>query len=87
MRYQIIIKPAAERSLDRLPRVTRRRIADRLEMLRDDPRPPGAVKLSGQDAMYRIRVGDYRVIYEIDDDRLIIFVLRVAHRKDAYRGM
>ena len=86
MRYEIIIKPTAEKSLDSIPRSTRRRIADALEGLRDDPRPAGVVKLAGTENLWRIRIGNYRVVYGIDDDRLIVLVLRVAHRKDVYRG-
>ena len=86
MRYEIIIKPTAEKGLDKIPRSARRRIADALEGLRDDPRPAGVVKLAGADNLWRIRIGDYRVVYEIHDDRLIVLVLRVAHRKDVYRG-
>jgi mRNA interferase RelE/StbE len=86
MRYEIIIKPAAEKGLDRIPKTNRRRIADALEGLRNNPRPPGVLKMSGAENLWRIRIGDYRVVYEIHDDRLIVLVLRVAHRKDVYRG-
>jgi mRNA interferase RelE/StbE len=86
MRYEIIIKPAAEKSLDRIPKPNRSRIADALEKLRNNPRPPGVLKMSGAENLWRIRIGDYRVVYEIHDDRLIVLVLRVAHRKDVYRG-
>ncbi len=86
MRYEIIIKPAAEKNLDKIPRSARRRIADALEELRNGPRPSGVVKLAGAENLWRIRIGDYRVVYEIDDARAIVSVLRVAHRKDVYRG-
>ncbi len=86
MRYEIIIKPAAEKSLDKIPKSSRSRLADALEKLRDNPRPPGVIKMSGVENLWRIRIGDYRVVYEIHDDRLIVLVLRVAHRKDVYRG-
>ncbi len=85
MPYQIIIRPTAEKSLDKIPLPARRRIADALEELRGDPRPAGVVKLTGDENLWRIRVGNYRVVYEIHDDRLIVLVLRVAHRKDVYR--
>jgi mRNA interferase RelE/StbE len=55
-------------------------------MLIQNPRPPGVLKMSGADNLWRIRIGDYRVVYEIHDERLIVLVLRVAHRKDVYRG-
>ncbi len=86
MRYEIIIKPTAEKSLDKIPWPARRRIADAMERLRSNPRPAGTVKLTGDENLWRIRIGSYRVVYEIHDDRLIVLVLRVAHRKDAYRG-
>jgi len=55
-----------------------------MEALRDDPRPPGCVKLSGLD-FYRVRQGDYRIIYEIEDQRLIVIVVKVGHRRGIYR--
>jgi len=85
MRYEIIIRPTAEKSLDKIPRPVRRRIADELEELRSNPHPAGVIKLAGYENLWRIRVGDYRVVYEIHDDQLVILVLRVAHRKDVYR--
>ena len=85
MPYQIIIKPTAEKGMDKIPLPTRRRIADAIEELRSDPRPAGVVKLAGDENLWRIRIGDYRLVYEIHDDRLIVLVLRVAHRKDVYR--
>ncbi len=84
-KYDLIIKPAAEKNLDKVPFPFRRRILDCMKELRNDPRPAGVVKLAGDDNLWRIRVGNYRVVYEIHDDRLIILVLRVAHRKDVYR--
>jgi mRNA interferase RelE/StbE len=86
MKYEVIIKPSAEKSLDRLSSKLRFRIVNALEELRENPRPRGVVKLSGTDDLWRIRIGSYRVVYAIDDERLIILVVRVAHRKDVYRG-
>jgi mRNA interferase RelE/StbE len=85
MQYELIIKPTVEKSLDKLPPPTRRRIVDAMKELRSDPRPSGVVKLAGDEDCWRIRVGNYRVVYEIHDRQLIILVLRVAHREDAYR--
>ena len=85
MRYEIIIKPSAEKGLDRLPRSARKRIVEALEKLRANPRPPGAIKLAGEENAWRIRIGDYRILYEIHDKELVVLVVRVAHRKDAYR--
>jgi mRNA interferase RelE/StbE len=86
MRYEIIIKPTAEKGLDKLLRPVRRRIVDALEKLRSDPRPAGVMKLTDEENLWRVRVGEYRIVYEIDDQRVIVTVLRVAHRKDDYRG-
>ena len=83
--YQLIIKPSAEKQLDGLPANIRRRVVAALEDLRHDPRPPGCVKLT-RDDLWRIRVGVYRVVYQIRDVELIILVVRIAHRKDVYRG-
>ena len=85
MPYQIIIKPTAEKSMDKIPLPVRRRIADAIGELRSDPRPAGVVKLAGDENLWRIRIGNYRVVYEIHNDRLMVLVLRVAHRKDVYR--
>lgn len=84
MPYQVTVTPAADKVIARLPQSLRSRIAGRLVALSANPRPPGAIKLTGQDA-YRIRVGDYRIIYTIHDDRLIVLVVDVGHRRDVYR--
>jgi mRNA interferase RelE/StbE len=85
MLYELIIKPTAEKSLDKLPRPIRGRIIDAMKELRNNPRPVGVVKLAGDGNLWRIRIGSYRVVYEIHDAKLVVLVLRVAHRKDAYR--
>jgi mRNA interferase RelE/StbE len=84
MSYQLDYYPAATRAIEKLPRHVQRRILDRLEGLKENPRPPGSIKLTGQDA-YRIRVGDYRIIYTIQDQRLIVLVIDVGHRREVYR--
>ena len=84
MAYRVVITPAANRAIARLPATVRRRIADRLAALAENPRPAGSIKLAGEDT-YRIRVGDYRIIYAIEDDRLIVLVIDVGHRRDIYR--
>lgn len=86
MQYEVIIKPSAEKQLDRVPAQTRERILDAIEALRQQPRPVGAVKLTGEVGLWRIRVGAYRIVYEIHDDRLLVLVVRIGHRKDVYRG-
>lgn len=84
--FAIEFKPSADKALQRLPAAVQRRVVAAIERLSGNPRPAGAIKLEGQERTYRVRVGDYRVIYDIHDDKLIVLVLRVAHRKDAYRG-
>lgn len=84
-RYRLFIKPSAVKEIEAIPtKKDRRRVVDRIGSLADDPRPPGCQKLSGADK-YRLRQGRYRILYTIVDDRLVVTVVRVAHRKDAYR--
>jgi len=85
--YTVLFKPSADKQLQRLPKDAQKRIVRAVEALADDPQPSGAVKLAGEDNLWRIRVGSYRVVYAIDEDKLIVLVLRIAHRKDIYRGM
>jgi mRNA interferase RelE/StbE len=85
MEYGILIKPSAEKEMDRLPQQVRHRIVEALEELRHEPRPQGAIKLTGEDDLWRIRVGAYRVVYAIREDELLVLVVRVGHRKDVYR--
>jgi mRNA interferase RelE/StbE len=83
-RYRIEITPSAARELSRLPRKDLQRIVARIQALADDPRPPGSQKLCAQEK-YRIRQGDYRVLYQIEDDVLVVYVVKIAHRRDVYR--
>lgn len=83
--YRVFIRASAAKEIERLPtKKLRRAIVTRIRSLADAPRPPGCVKLSGADK-YRLRQGAYRILYEIVDARLIVTVVRVAHRKGAYR--
>lgn len=85
MTYTIITPKAVQKQLDALPNDVYNRIAEKIEQLAEDPRPDGVVKMKGSDHEYRIRIGDYRVRYEIDDKELIILLLQCKHRKDVYR--
>ena len=85
-RYEIRFKPSAARSFAKLPAEVQRRIAPRIDALSAAPRPPGAEKLAGQDA-FRVRVGDYRVIYAIEDRVLVVLVLHVGDRKEIYKRL
>lgn len=82
--YSIQIKRSAAKELAALPTKDRRRVVARIQALAEDPRPPGAEKLSAQERS-RVRQGDYRILYEIHDQILLIVVVRIAHRRDAYR--
>jgi mRNA interferase RelE/StbE len=82
--YEVEVERVAAKALTNIARSDATRIVRRLEELATDPRPDGVVKLTSSDA-YRIRVGDYRVIYLIDDTLAVITVTRIAHRREAYR--
>lgn len=84
MAYRIDIDPAAVRDLAKLPRDVLPRIDRAIMRLAEDPRPRGAIKLKNSSDEWRIRVGSYRVVYEIHDDRLVVRVIRAAHRREAY---
>lgn len=86
MAYRVIIERGALRDLKRLPHATRHRIDEHVHALADNPRPPGVEKLTGSDCSYRIRVGRYRILYEIHDEILHVLVVKIGHRRDVYRG-
>jgi mRNA interferase RelE/StbE len=81
MAYQVRIKRSARKEIEALPMRNRRQVVAAIESLGEEPRPLGVRKLTGADNHYRIRVGDYRIVYEIADERLIVFVVRVGHRR------
>jgi mRNA interferase RelE/StbE len=83
--FEVRINRSAAKELHRLPKADTRRILRRIDGLKHDPRPAGSEKLAGQNA-YRIRQGGYRIIYLIDNGRIIIEVIRVGHRSDVYRN-
>ncbi len=84
MAYQIVIKPSAQKDLDSLPDNEVLRIARKLEQIAEEPRSIGVQKLTGEEG-YRIRSGNYRILFEIDDEKKIVFIYRIKHRKDVYR--
>ncbi len=86
MPYKVELRPAARQGLRRLDLATRRRMLSALQALGMDPRPHGAIQLTGSER-WRIRIGDYRVIYEPQDDRLVVLVIRIGHRRDVYRRL
>ena len=85
-KYKLRIKKSAAKELEAIPRKSdRRRIVSRIEALAENPRPNGCKKLSGSER-YRIRQGSYRVVYAIEDDLLVVYVVKIADRKSVYRA-
>ena len=85
MAYRITYVASAGKALRMLDRQAARRIFEAITGLADDPRPPGCITLQRGDGELRIRVGDYRVVYDIVDDELTVLILRIGHRREIYR--
>ncbi len=83
--YSVALLPAAKRDLRRLSAEVQKRVEAAITQLESDPRPPASKKLVGFENEWRLRVGDYRVLYVIDDSLKLVMVARVAHRREAYR--
>lgn len=84
--YRLVIKKSAAKELDEIAgKKDRQRIAQRILALADNPRPPGVEKLSGTSEKYRVRQGNFRILYEIQDDILVVYIVRIADRKEIYR--
>lgn len=83
-KYRLQIKPSAAKELEGVPPKDQRRIVRRIAALAKDPRPPGCEKLSGQEK-YRVRQGDYRILFAVDDEGLTVVVVKIGHRRDVYR--
>jgi len=86
MTYAVRISPTAERQLRKFDPQVRRRVQAAIDLLATNPRPPKATQLVGGAGEWRVRTGDYRIIYEIHEDRLVVLVLRVGHRRDIYES-
>jgi mRNA interferase RelE/StbE len=82
--YSLRIKRSAEKEMRRVPKADLRRIVERIESLATEPRPLGSEKLFGEDA-YRIRQGDYRILYAVDDEQRTIEIIEIGHRREVYR--
>ncbi|MBQ1443109.1 MAG: type II toxin-antitoxin system RelE/ParE family toxin [Renibacterium sp.] len=82
--YQVELAASAAKQLSKLERREQRRIQAAIELLAENPRPPGAKKLAGGAGEWRARTGDYRIIYELEDECLRILVIRIGHRRDIY---
>lgn len=83
--YELVFKKSVAKDLRAFPKQDVKRIMQRIRLLADDPRPDGCEKLSSQER-YRVRQGVYRIIYEINDDRLVVLVVKVGHRREVYRS-
>ena len=85
MTYRIEFVKQSAKQLKSLSTEEQQRIKIKIDTLADVPRPDGVVKLTGEDSLYRIRVGNYRIIYSIQDNQLLILVLKIGHRRDVYQ--
>ena len=87
MKYRIEFKRSAAKVLKKLPKPDRRRIRDKIDSFTDNLPAPATTKMKGDNPFHRVRVGDYRIIYEIHGDILVIMVLKIGHRKEVYRRL
>lgn len=85
MKYKVIILPTALKALEKIEKKFAAKIKERIDLLESDPRHNGSIKLSGEKNSYLTRVGIYRIIYEIHDEKVLVIVVNVDHRKDVYR--
>lgn len=85
--YHVEFTPAAEKELRSLDRPFQTQVFQKIESLADDPRPHGVEKLKGDDGFYRIRSGNYRIVYTINDKVLVVLVIRIGDRKEVYRQL
>jgi mRNA interferase RelE/StbE len=83
--YEVRLRPAARRQLERLERAVQLRLIGAMAGLAEEPRPAGVKALQGLPGLLRLRVGSYRVLYQVHDDRLLVLVLTLGHRRDVYR--
>ena len=83
-RYKIVIKKSAVKELEKIPKEALRLVAKRIQSLADDPRPAGTKKLS-QQGRYRLRQGNYRIVYSVHDEDLIVRIVKIGHRREVYR--
>jgi mRNA interferase RelE/StbE len=86
MTYSIIVSKAIQKDLDSLPNEVKERVYAKISQLSDQPRPDGVTKLKGYENEYRVRIGDYRVRYEILDENKTVLLLQCKHRRDVYKN-
>ena len=87
MKYRIEFKRSVAKVLKKLPKPDRRRIRDKIDSFSENLPDPATTKMKGDNPFHRVRVGDYRIIYEVQEDILLILVLKIGHRKEVYRRL
>ncbi len=87
MPYTIRFTPRARRDFSALETVLQQRLSQHIDRLAENPFPAGAKRLHTEEPYYRIRVGDYRIVYQVDSQQLIVIVIKIGHRKDVYRHL
>ena len=86
MPYALLIKASAAKELEAVDGAAmRRKIVDVIQNLANDPRPPACKKLAGHDSEYRLRVGDYRIVYTVNDGKIVVEIIKIGHRRELYR--
>jgi len=85
--YDVTPKPSVEKDLRVLPKSVITRVLERIEALKDNPRPHQSIKVTGREDLYRVRVGDYRIVYEINETAKKVTIHYVRHRREVYRGL
>jgi len=83
--YRVVIPNSVRKTVEALEEELRSRIIDRLDALATNPRPRGAVTMAGQHGTFRLRVGDWRIVYEVRDAELVVLLLKIGHRREVYR--
>jgi len=87
LKYRIAVKRSAAKALKKIPKPDQRRIAERIDNLAESLPNPDTTKIKGNNPFHKIRVGNYRIVYEIEDDVLLILIIKIGHRKDIYRNL
>ena len=87
MSYRIEVKRSAAKALRKIPKADQKRIADRIDSLAESLPDPDITKMKGKNPFHKVRVGNYRIIYEIQEDVLLILIIKIGHRKDIYRNL
>jgi len=85
--YRIEIKRSAAKALKKIPKANRKRIVEKIDSLAESPPNPDTTKMKGNNPFHKVRIGDYRIVYEIQEDVLVMLVIKIGHRKDIYRNL